>query len=334
MASYAEALANYLVTVQLKLECDPTTENGSLTLMLLNQAISCAAHNTVAENILVSRISLILDTLFDHISKQNNKEQFLLLLKELFKSLQGCKNEVLHRDFQLVSTLSKLRKLLAGPLTEKEKGLLVELILTLPTRLSTLLHYLPHLMKPLLIAIQSASEHLVTLGMKTLEYWIDSLNPEFLEPAMSDILPELMSSLHSKLGPLGLHPFGHKALTLLGKLGGRNRRYLKAPIGLDYKVNPEHGLRLILTFEPSTSFLVPLDRCIVLARSALTKISLASSMSRGSEVIHISEAARATLAPEVTEYKSYYRLQALQFLQVCSSVFGADKMNEFSVLDI
>ena len=326
MASYAEALANYLVTVQLKVICDPNSENGALSLELLNQAISCAAHNSVAENILVTRISLILDTLFEHISKQINKEPFLLLLKELFKSLHGCKNEVLHRDFQLVSTLSKLRTLLVGPVLEKEKDLLVELILTLPTRLSTLLHYLPHLMKPLLIAIQSPSEHLVTLGMKTLEYWIDSLNPEFLEPAMSDILPELMSSLHSKLGPLGLHPFGHKALTLLGKLGGRNRRYLKAPIGLDYKVNPEHGLRLILTFEPSTSFLVPLDRCIVLARNALTKISLASSISRGPELMHISEAARATLAPEVAEFKSYYRVQALQFLQVSSRLLTTHEM--------
>lgn len=33
--------------------------------------------------------------------------------------------------------------------------------------------------------------------------------------------------------------------------------------------NPEHGLRLILTFKPTTSFLVPLDRCVTLARQGL-----------------------------------------------------------------
>lgn len=38
---------------------------------------------------------------------------------------------------------------------------------------------------------------------------------------------------------------------------------------LEYKENPEHGLRMILTFETQTSFLVPLDRCIHLARTAV-----------------------------------------------------------------
>jgi hypothetical protein len=65
-------------------------------------------------------------------------------------------------------------------------------------------------------------------------------------------------------------------MQLLGKLGGRNRRFLKEPIELEYKDNPEHGLRLILKFQTSqpdsapTSFLVPLDRCISLATNAMT----------------------------------------------------------------
>lgn len=33
--------------------------------------------------------------------------------------------------------------------------------------------------------------------------------------------------------------------------------------------NPEHGLRLILTFKPNTSFLVPLDKCVALAKGGL-----------------------------------------------------------------
>lgn len=56
---------------------------------------------------------------------------------------------------------------------------------------------------------------------------------------------------------------------LLGKMGGRNRRFLRSPAELEYKENPEHGLRLILTFQPSTSFLVPLDRSIALCRAAV-----------------------------------------------------------------
>ena len=63
---------------------------------------------------------------------------------------------------------------------------------------------------------------------------------------------------------------GKQALQLLGKLGGRNRRFLKEPTELDFKSNSEHGMRLILTFNPATSFLVPLDRCIVLASASLS----------------------------------------------------------------
>ena len=62
-----------------------------------------------------------------------------------------------------------------------------------------------------------------------------------------------------------------QVVQLLGKLGGRNRRFLKKPTELDYKDNPEHGLRLILTFHPSTSFLVPLDRCIAMTRRAVAE---------------------------------------------------------------
>ena len=33
--------------------------------------------------------------------------------------------------------------------------------------------------------------------------------------------------------------------------------FLREPLELEAKSNPEHGLRLILTFKPETSFLVP-----------------------------------------------------------------------------
>lgn len=68
-----------------------------------------------------------------------------------------------------------------------------------------------------------------------------------------------------------------QALALLGKLGGRNRRFLKDPLELDLKDNPEHGLRLILTFQPSTSFLVPLDRCLALSSQSLLSPNSTSS---------------------------------------------------------
>ena len=42
-----------------------------------------------------------------------------------------------------------------------------------------------------------------------MDYWIDSLNPEYLEPAMGEVTPDLMANLWSHLQPPP-HPFGSK----------------------------------------------------------------------------------------------------------------------------
>ncbi len=68
-------------------------------------------------------------------------------------------------------------------------------------RLSEILSVLGRLMAPLVSAL-SGNEALVTLSIRTLEYWVDSLNPEFLEPAMLPVIPQLMLALWSHLRPL------------------------------------------------------------------------------------------------------------------------------------
>lgn len=92
-------------------------------------------------------------------------------------------------------------------------------------RLSEQLAGLPRLMSPLVSALKGPPP-LVQLALRILEYWIDSLNPEFLEPAMAGVSTQLLTALISHLKPEP-YPFGAKALQLLGKLGGRNRRFLK-----------------------------------------------------------------------------------------------------------
>lgn len=56
-------------------------------------------------------------------------------------------------------------------------------------------------------------------------------------------------------------------LQLLGKLGARNRRWLKQPQEVVYLDNPEHGLRAILMFSSDRQgFLVPQERILSLVR--------------------------------------------------------------------
>lgn len=54
----------------------------------------------------------------------------------------------------------------------------------------------------------------MAVGIETLEEWVDRLNPEFLEPAMSTVVEELNLALWSHLRPQP-YPFGPKVIRSL-----------------------------------------------------------------------------------------------------------------------
>ncbi|KAJ6743970.1 ATAXIA TELANGIECTASIA MUTATED ATM -RELATED [Salix purpurea] len=245
------------------------------------------------ERILQPHVLVIMEVCMKNATEVEKPLGYMQLLQTMFRALAGCKFDLLLRDLipMLQPCLNMLLTMLEGPTGEDTRDLLLELCLTMPARLSSLLPHLPRLMRPLVLCLKG-SDDLVSLGLSTLEFWVDSLNPDFLEPSMANVMSEVILSLWSHLRPAP-YPWGGKALQLLGKLGGRNRRFLKEPLALECKDNPEHGLRLILTFEPSTPFLVPLDRCINLAVAAVI------NKSNGMD--------------------AFYRKQSLKFLCVCLS---------------
>ena len=63
--------------------------------------------------------------------------------------------------------------------------------------------------KPIASLCPQARPDLVNLALRTLEYWVDTLNPEYLEPAMADVMPALMHALWAHLRPPP-YPFGPK----------------------------------------------------------------------------------------------------------------------------
>ena len=76
------------------------------------------------------------------------------------------------------------------------------------------------------------SDLLRVLRLRTLEFWVDNLNPLFLYPEMSKqikLFSELMQSLSRHLRPAP-YPYGLLTLRLLGKLGGKNREFLRQPM--------------------------------------------------------------------------------------------------------
>lgn len=289
---FADVLVNFLVNNKLDILKQPDSPAAELVLDLFRCLFGAVAKApSDCERILQPHVLVIMESCMKNAAEVEKPIGYLQLLQTMFHALAGGKFELLLRDLipTLQPCLNMLLGMLEGPTVEDMRELLLELCLTLPARLSSLLPHLPRLMRPLVLCLKG-SDDLVSLGLRTLEFWIDSLNPDFLEPSMANVMSEVILALWSHLRPAP-YPWGGKSLQLLGKLGGRNRRFLKEPLALECKENPEHGYRLILTFEPSTPFLVPLDRCINLAVSAV--------MQKNGGV------------------DPFYRKNALKFLRVC-----------------
>ncbi|KAK9678784.1 hypothetical protein RND81_11G233100 [Saponaria officinalis] len=291
---FADVLINFLVSSKLDVLKNPDSPEAKLVLHLSNLLFAAVTKfPSDSERILLPHVPVIIEVCMKNTTEVEKPIGYLQLLRTMFRALAGGKFELILRELipTLQPCLNMLLAMLEGPAGEDMRDLLLELCLTLPARLSSLLPFLPRLMRPLVLCLKGSYE-LVSLGLRTLEFWIDSLNPDFLEPSMANVMSEVILALWSHLRPAP-YPWGGKSLQLLGKLGGRNRRFLKDPLSLECKENPEHGIRVILTFEPGTPFLVPLDRCINLA--------IATVMQKNGPV------------------EIFYRKQALKFLHVSLS---------------
>ncbi|KAJ5980931.1 hypothetical protein N7481_008229 [Penicillium waksmanii] len=156
---------------------------------------------------------------------------YFLLLRSLFRSIGGGRFELLYKEILplLEMLLETFNNLLLAARKPQERDLYVELTLTVPARLSHLLPHLSYLMRPIVVALRADSD-LVGQGLRTLELCVDNLTADYLDPIMAPIMDELMTALWDHLRP---HPYNHfhahTTMRILGKLGGRNRKFLNHP---------------------------------------------------------------------------------------------------------
>jgi transformation/transcription domain-associated protein len=162
---------------------------------------------------------------------------YFLLLRSLFRSIGGGRFEHLYKEILplLEMLLDVLNNLLITARKPADRDLFVELSLTVPARLSNLLPHLSYLMRPLVVALRAGSD-LVGQGLRTLELCVDNLTADYLDPIMAPVIDELMAALweHLKPNPYS-HFHAHTTMRILGKLGGRNRKFITGPPELEYK---------------------------------------------------------------------------------------------------
>ena len=159
---------------------------------------------------------------------------YFLMLRALFRSIGGGSHDLLYQEFLplLPTLLQGLNSLQSGVHKHHMKELFVELCLTVPVRLSSLLPYLPMLMDPLVSAL-NGSQSLVSQGLRTLELCVDNLQPDFLYDHIQPVRAELMQALWRTLrNPQD--SIAQVSFRVLGKFGGGNRKMMTEPQKLEY----------------------------------------------------------------------------------------------------
>ena len=189
------------------------------------------------EQVLLPHVVNIVTKSIELSTKAEEPMNYFLLLRSLFRSIGGGKFEQLYKQILplLEMLLDVLNNLLMAARKPAERDLYVELCLTVPARLSHLLPHLSFLMRPLVVALRAGTD-LVGQGLRTLELCVDNLTADYLDPIMAPVIDELMTALFNHLRP---HPYSHfhahTTMRILGKLGGRNRKFMTGAVPLTYR---------------------------------------------------------------------------------------------------
>uniref|UniRef100_A0A0K2TN82 Transformation/transcription domainassociated proteinlike [Nasonia vitripennis] n=1 Tax=Lepeophtheirus salmonis TaxID=72036 RepID=A0A0K2TN82_LEPSM len=195
---------------------------------------------------------------------------YFLLLRALFRSIGGGSHDLLYQEFLplLPNLLMGLNSLQSGLHKQHMKDLFVELCLTVPVRLSSLLPYLPMLMDPLVSAL-NGSQTLVSQGLRTLELCVDNLQPDFLYEHIQPVRAELMQALWRTLRNPS-DQIAHVAFRVLGKFGGGNRKMMIEPQLLNFSEIDNPGPCVTIFFaELRSPISFPVQKIIETAFNAL-----------------------------------------------------------------
>ncbi|XP_063838916.1 transcription-associated protein 1 [Ostrinia nubilalis] len=229
---FATVLVEYLL--KRMEEMGTNVERSNLYLRLFKLVFgSVSLFPTENEQMLRPHLHSIVNKAMDYAMTAKEPYNYFLLLRALFRSIGGGSHDLLYQEFLplLPNLLEGLNRLQSGLHKQHMKDLFVELCLTVPVRLSSLLPYLPMLMDPLVSAL-NGSHTLISQGLRTLELCVDNLQPDFLYEHIQPVRADLMQALWRTLQN---NEVARIAFRVLGKFGGGNRKMMIEPQSLEYR---------------------------------------------------------------------------------------------------
>ncbi|OSX75809.1 hypothetical protein BU14_0219s0009, partial [Porphyra umbilicalis] len=257
---FADILLSFVVSQlpELGVAPSPAARRAPALLRLFKILFASVTLFSDNEPVLHPHLATIVRGCLTHAAAQREPGNYLQLLRALFKSLSVGKHklqfELLYRDLMpLVESLfQSLLKLHEGPHRLAHRDIFIELCLIVPARPSTIFPHLSDQLKPITLALSSGSE-LVALGLRTLEFWVDTLQPDYLDRLLVAVEPGLTRALFRHLRPAP-YAYGAAALRIFGKLGSRMRRYPHAFVDLAaFPLQAHPALRLHFKWNSATS---------------------------------------------------------------------------------
>ncbi|KAF2718982.1 hypothetical protein K431DRAFT_252186 [Polychaeton citri CBS 116435] len=249
--AFAGMLLQFLMSKIEEIGTSDTLKSSILLRLFKLSFMAVTLFSSSNEQVLLPHVTCLITKSIELSVVAEEPTNYFMLLRSLFRSIGGGRFEHLYKEILplLEMLLEVLNNLLASAQKPEQRDLFVELSLTVPARLSHLLPHLNYLMRPLVVALRAGSE-LIAQGLRTLELCVDNLTADYLDPIMAPVIDELMSALWDHLQP---HPHNHfhahTTMRILGKLGGRNRKFLKGAPTTDWKTfaddDPSFDVRLI-----------------------------------------------------------------------------------------
>ena len=235
--AFAGMLLQFLMERIEEIGTSNITKSAILLRLFKLSFMAVTLFNQQNEQVLLPHVTKIVTLSIQLSTSAEEPMNYFYLLRSLFRSIGGGRFELLYKEILplLEMLLEVLNNLLMAARKPQERDLYVELCLTVPARLSNLLPHLSYLMRPLVVALRAGSE-LVGQGLRTLELCVDNLTAEYLDPIMAPVINELSMALwdHLKPNPYS-HFHSHTTMRILGKLGGRNRKFLNGPPDLKFR---------------------------------------------------------------------------------------------------
>lgn len=222
-------------------------KKSQLYLLLFKQLFGTVIHlRGENEEMLRPHLEAIVNGALKNAVHAKDPQNFFMLLRSLFRSISGGVHEKLYQEFLpiLPKLLRQMNHLQAELHWPEMHDLFIELCLTVPVRLSYLLPLMNELMEPLVEALKGGP-NLISQGLRTLELFVDNLQPDFLQEKIKPVRPQMMRALWDIINRDEVIRSSKErencstaAFRILGKFGGENRSSLREPPELAWN---EHG---------------------------------------------------------------------------------------------